>query len=216
MHPPPAAPDGPSSHRADGPGGPRFAVAEIAALRVDRSRLIQLRWFSVAAMVAMAVIAFPLLAPGHPAQPLLGVALALAAVNLALQGAGTLARRSWRRVRAARARPRRLGSLPVLRRRRDQSRHLAAVARRRRRCVHPAVAPGLGAGRSGRRGHALLWEFHHPVRLADAASAMFWHLAGMWASFALAAVTVVWFIVRLNAAIARGGGAGAGAGGART
>ena len=86
MYPPPAAPDGPSSHRADGPGGPRFAVAEIAALRVDRSRLIQLRWFSVAAMVAMAVIAFPLLAPGHPAQPLLGVALALAAVNLALQG----------------------------------------------------------------------------------------------------------------------------------
>ncbi len=33
---------------------------------------------------------------------------------------------------------------------------------------------------------------------------MFWHLAGMWTSFALAAVTVVWFIVRLNAAIARG------------
>ena len=32
---------------------------------------------------------------------------------------------------------------------------------------------------------------------------MYWHLAGMWISFAFSAATVVWFIVRLNSELAR-------------
>ena len=190
---------------ADAPGEPRSAFAAIAAVRVDRSRLLQLRWFSVGAMVAMAVIAFPLLAPGHPAQPLLGVALVLAAVNLALQAG--LAR--WLDGRGGAfvqlvldlvawgaflyfgggvTNPAISLLLPVVA-------VGASILPSRQAWALAVVAVGV---------YAVLWEFHHPVRLADAASAMFWHLAGMWVSFALAAVTVVWFIVRLNVAIARG------------
>ena len=202
---PSAEPVGLDAPSADAAGAPRAASAAIAAVRLDRSRLLQLRWFSVGAMVAMAVIAFPLLAPGHPAQPLLGVALVLAAVNLALQAG--LAR--WLDGRGGAfvqlvldlvawgaflyfgggvTNPAISLLLPVVA-------VGASILPSRQAWALAVVAVGV---------YAVLWEFHHPVHLADAASAMFWHLAGMWVSFALAAVTVVWFIVRLNAAIARG------------
>ena len=73
---------GPETSRVDGPWV--GADASIAALRTERGHLLQFRWLSVVAMMVMALVAFPLLAPAHPAQPLLGVALVLTAVNLAL------------------------------------------------------------------------------------------------------------------------------------
>ncbi|WP_341643396.1 hypothetical protein [Thauera sp. SDU_THAU2] len=48
------------------PAGAAAAEPEIAALRTGGSRLLHLRWLSVAAMVAMAALVFPLLAPDHP------------------------------------------------------------------------------------------------------------------------------------------------------
>lgn len=183
-----------------------LAKAEIsAAVRTDRRRLLQLRWLSVAVMVVMTTVAFPLLAPAHPAQPLLGVALVLAAVNLALQAG--LARRldgwggafiqlvidllAWGGFLyfgGGVTNPAISLLLPVV-----------AVGA----SILPARQAWVLAGLAVAM-YTLLWEFHLPVHLADVGSAMHWHLAGMWVSFALAAVTVVWFIVRLNAAIARG------------
>ncbi|MCM8565741.1 sensor histidine kinase [Thauera linaloolentis] len=189
-------------------GGGMPTEPEIAALRTDPARLLQFRWLSVAAMVAMAVLVFPVLAPGHPAQPLLAVALVLAAVNLALLAG--LAR--WLDGRGGAFVQLLLDLLgwgaflfygggvtnPAI------SLLLPVVA------VGASILPArqawaLAAAAIGV--YAVLWEFHHPVRLADAAAAMHWHLAGMSISFALAAVTVVWFIARLNAELAKGAAA---------
>ena len=189
-----------------GVGGPwADADASIAASRTKRGHLLQFRWLSVAAMMVMALVAFPLLAPAHPAQPLLGVALVLAAINLALMAG--VAR--WLHVREAAflqllidllawtaflyfgggvTNPAISLLLPVVA-------VGASILPARQAWTLAAVAVGV---------YSILWDFHHPVQLADAASGMHWHLAGMWLSFALAAVTVVWFIVRLNAALAKG------------
>ena len=181
------------------------AEPEIAALRTGGGRLLHLRWLSVAVMAAMAVLVFPLLAPNHPVQPLLGVALILAVANLLLL-AGPV---RWLDGRVG-AFVQLLFDLlgwgaflyfgggvtnPAI------SLLLAVVA------VGASILPArlawtLAAVAVGV--YAVLWEFHHPVHLADAADATHWHLAGMWLSFALAAVTVVWFIVRLNAELAKG------------
>ena len=194
---------GPETSRVDGPWV--GADASIAALRTERGHLLQFRWLSVVAMMVMALVAFPLLAPAHPAQPLLGVALVLTAVNLALMAG--VAR--WLHVREAAflqllidllawaaflyfgggvTNPAISLLLPVVA-------VGASILPARHAWTLAAVAVGV---------YSMLWDFHHPVQLADAASGMHWHLAGMWLSFALAAVTVVWFIVRLNAALAKG------------
>lgn len=180
------------------PSGP------LAAVRTDRSRLLQLRWLSVAAMAATALIAFPLLAPAQPVLPLLGVTLMLGAVNLALR-AGVTRWLHWHG-----------GAFSQL------AADLLAwgaflyfgggVTNPAISLLLPLVAVGA-AVLSAREAwalavlavaiYSLLWQFHHPVHLADADLAMYWHLAGMWLTFAVSAATVVWFVSRLNAALSR-------------
>ncbi len=174
----------------------------------DPLRLSQLRWLSVATMAGVAGIAFPLLAPEHAVEPLLAVVLLLAAVNLALLAvagsllAGVLAGR-----RGAFAQllvdlcawgvflyfgggvtnPATVLLLP-----------LVAVGA----AILPArLAWALAALAVAE--YSLLWRFHLPVNLADDDAAMRWHLAGMWLGFAVSALTVVWFVSRLNVEIAR-------------
>ncbi|MCV2217273.1 sensor histidine kinase [Thauera sp. Sel9] len=187
------------------PAGAAAAEPEIAALRTGGSRLLHLRWLSVAAMVAMAALVFPLLAPDHSVQPLLGVALILAVANLLLL-AGPARWLDGRRGAFAQllfdllgwgaflyfgggvTNPAAALLLPVVA-------VGASILPARQAWALAAVAVGI---------YAALWEFHHPVQLADAATAMQWHLAGMWLSFSLAAAIVVWFIVRLNAELTKG------------
>ncbi|WP_418647397.1 sensor histidine kinase [Thauera butanivorans] len=187
------------------PAGAATAEPEIAALRTGGRRLLHLRWLSFSAMVAMAVLVFPLLAPLHPVQPLLGVALILALANLLLlagpvrwlDGHGgacvqllfdLLGWGAFLYFGGGVTNPAISLLLPVVA-------VGASVLPARQAWLLAAVAVGV---------YAVLWEFHWPVHLADAATAMRWHLAGMWISFALAAATVVWFIVRLNAELAKG------------
>lgn len=178
--------------------------APLAAVRRDPSRLLQLRWVSVAAMAAIALIAFPLLAPEQPVLPLLGVTSILGAVNLALRAGGL------RRIQ------RHGGAFKQL------SADLLAwgaflyfsggVTNPAISLLLPLVAVGA-AVLTGREAwtlavlalaiYSLLWQFHHPVHLANADLAMYWHLAGMWLTFAVSAATVVWFVSRLNAALSR-------------
>lgn len=168
----------------------------------ERARLVHLRWLSIGAMTALALVVLPWLAPAHPPEPLLTIILILAATNLALLGC------TWTWL------DRPSGALiqlmldllgwgaflyfaggvtnPAI------SLLLPLVA------VGAAILPTRQAwalALAAMLTYSLLWRFHLPLRLVDAEMAMHWHLAGMWLSFALSALTVVWFIVRLNAAL---------------
>ncbi len=176
----------------------------LSAVRTDRSRLLQLRWVSLGAMALMSLVAFPLLAPAQPVAPLAGVTLCLLAVNLALLGG------------VARWMVGRWGALLQL------VVDLVAwgaflyfaggVTNPAISLLLPVVAVGASILPAAQAwllaalaviAYSLLWRFHLPVHLSDGEQAMYWHLAGMWISFAFAAATVVWFIVRLNTELAR-------------
>lgn len=174
------------------------------AVRTDRGRLLQLRWVSLLAMALMSLVVFPWLAPAQPVAPLAGVTLCLLAVNLALLGglAEWLVGR-WGAFLQLTVDMVAWGAFlyftggvtnPAI------SLLLPVVA------VGASILPALQAWLLAVLAvvlYSLLWQYHQPVYLADADQAMYWHLAGMWISFAFSAVTVVWFIVRLNSELAR-------------
>lgn len=176
----------------------------LAAVRTDRSRLLQLRWLSLLVMAVLVLVILPLLAPALPRRPLLGVALLLLALNLALSAgvAQRLAGRGGAFVQLAvdlcgwgaflyfaggPTNPAISLLLPLVA-------VGAAILPARQAWALAALAVAV---------HSLLWHFHRPLPLADAEMAMHWHLAGMWLSFALSALTIVWFVSRLNAALSR-------------
>ena len=174
------------------------------AVRTDRGRLLQLRWVSLLAMALMSLVVFPWLAPAQPVAPLAGVTLCLLAVNLALLGglAEWLVGR-WGAFLQLTVDMVAWGAFlyftggvtnPAI------SLLLPVVA------VGASILPALQAWLLAVLAvvlYSLLWQYHQPVYLADADQAMYWHLAGMWISFAFSAVTVAWFIVRLNSELAR-------------
>ena len=196
------------SPSADGSsGGPLPALRPgrlLNAVRTDRGRLLQLRWVSLLAMALMSLIVFPWLAPAQPVAPLAGVTLCLLAVNLALLGglAEWLVGR-WGAFLQLTVDMVAWGAFlyftggvtnPAI------SLLLPVVA------VGASILPALQAWLLAVLAvvlYSLLWQYHQPVYLADADQAMYWHLAGMWISFAFSAATVVWFIVRLNSELAR-------------
>lgn len=197
-----------SESRSDAQPGDDLSAVQtprrvLSAVRTDRGRLLQLRWVSLVAMAVMSLAVFPWLAPAQPVAPLAGVTLCLLAVNLALLGG------------AAEWLVGRWGAFLQL------AVDLAAwsaflyftggVTNPAISLLLPVVAVGASILPAAQAwllaalavtAYSLLWRFHLPVPLADAAQAMYWHLAGMWISFAFAAATVVWFIVRLNNALA--------------
>ncbi len=186
-------------------GGPALMRAPaLSAVRTDRSRLLQLRWVSLGAMALMSLVVFPLLAPAQPVAPLAGVALCLLAVNLALLGgvARWLVGR-WGAFLQLAVDLMAWGAFLYF---------AGGVTNPAISLLLPVVAVGASILPAAQAwllaalavvAYSLLWRFHLPVHLPDDEQAMYWHLAGMWISFALAAATVVWFIVRLNDELAR-------------
>lgn len=188
----------------DNPNPVLMPARVLNAVRTDRGRLLQLRWVSLLAMVLMSLVVFPWLAPAQPVGPLAGVTLCLLAVNLALLGGAArwlvgrwgaflqlavdlLAWAAFLYFTGGVTNPAISLLLPVV-------------------AVGASILPAAQAWALAALAVALysvLWQFHQPVRLADADQAMYWHLAGMWISFAVSAATVVWFIVRLNVELAR-------------
>jgi two-component system sensor histidine kinase RegB len=177
------------------------APADLAAAQLKR--LVLLRWLSVLAMFLAALAMPPLLGLVVPLGPLLAVALALAALNLF-----TLA---W----LARG-PEPVPAMPFVQLALDLlawggflyftggatnpliSLFLPLVA------IGAAILPAgqawlLAAVAVG--AYSLLWEFHWPIHLHDAAQAARWHLAGMWLTFALSAGVIVAFVVRMTGAL---------------
>lgn len=176
----------------------------LVAVRTDRARLLQLRWLSLAAMAALTLVALPLLAPAHPQRPLLGVTLLLLALNLAL-AAGVAQRLAGRGGAFAQLLVDLLAWGAFLY-------YAGGPANPVTSLLLPLVAAGAAILRAPQAWvlagaavaiYSLLWHFHVPLRLADADMATHWHLAGMWLSFAVSALTVVWFVSRLNAALSR-------------
>lgn len=170
----------------------------------ERARLVHLRWLSIAAMASLTLVVLPWLAPAHPPEPLLTIILILSAINLSLLGCTS----AWFKRPSGALSQLMLDLLawgtflyfaggvtnPAI------SLLLPLVA------VGAAILPTRDAwalALVAMLTYSLLWRFHVPVRLVDANMAMQWHLAGMWLSFALSALTVVWFVVRLNAALSR-------------
>ena len=49
--------------------------------------------------------------------------------------------------------------------------------------------------------YSVLWDFNEQLDIYDSGLAVHWHLAGMWLSFALSAGVIVWYVVRMTAAI---------------
>ena len=197
--------DSPSADGSSGSPPPALTPGRLLnAVRTDRGRLLQLRWVSLLAMALMSLIVFPWLAPAQPVAPLAGVTLCLLAVNLALLGglAEWLVGR-WGAFLQLTVDMVAWGAFlyftggvtnPAI------SLLLPVVA------VGASILPALQAWLLAALAvvvYSLLWQYHQPVYLADADQAMYWHLAGMWISFAFSAATVVWFIVRLNSELAR-------------
>lgn len=197
--------DSPSADGSSGSPPPALTPGRLLnAVRTDRGRLLQLRWVSLLAMALMSLVVFPWLAPAQPVAPLAGVTLCLLAVNLALLGglAEWLVGR-WGAFLQLTVDMVAWGAFlyftggvtnPAI------SLLLPVVA------VGASILPALQAWLLAVLAvvlYSLLWQYHQPVYLADADQAMYWHLAGMWISFAFSAVTVVWFIVRLNSELAR-------------
>lgn len=181
--------------RADG------LSADLAATQLGR--LLTLRWLSVAAMLAAALVLPPLLDIVVPLGPLLAVALALAALNLF-----TLA---WLATAPA---PRPL--LPLAQLSLDLlawSAFLYVIGGATNPLITmllPLVAIGAAILPAGQAwllaalavgAYSLLWRFHWPIHLHDAAEAARWHLAGMWLTFALSAGVIVGFVVRMTGAL---------------
>lgn len=195
---------------------PPFSRVPLSAVRTDRRRLLQLRWLSIAVMTLLAGVGLPLLAPGQDLEPLFGIALLLAASNLALHADTLRALTGGRGAFIQLAfdlcawgaflyfcggvtNPASAMLLPLV----------AAGAA----ILPPARAWALAALAIAL--YSLLWQYHLPVPLADEELAMYWHLAGMWLGFAVSAATVVWFVARLNRALAHQQGALAAAQAAR-
>lgn len=188
----------PASAQAIAAGG------ALSAVRTDRTRLLHLRWLSVLAMGVVVIVVFPWLAPAHPHEPMLGVALALTALNLALlAGAARWLAGRWGAFMQLALDLLAWGAFlyfgggvtnPAI------SLLLPLVA------VGAAILPARQAWSLmvlAVATYSVLWQFHLPVQLTDHAMAMHWHLSGMWLSFVVSALTVVWFVVRLNAALSR-------------
>lgn len=49
--------------------------------------------------------------------------------------------------------------------------------------------------------YSVLWDFNEQLDIYDSGLAVHWHLAGMWLTFSLSAGVIVWYVVRMTAAL---------------
>ncbi len=170
------------------------------------ARLVVLRWLSVACMGVATLALPPLLDVALPQARMLAVAVVLAGCNL-----GALA---WFTGRAAPPGSWALFSQlladlagwsaflylsggatnPLI------SLFLPLVA------IGAAILPALQGwllAALAVAAYSVLWHFHQPIVFHASADAMHWHLAGMWITFVLSALAVVWFVARATAALRR-------------
>ncbi len=169
------------------------------------SRLLLLRWLSAGCMAAAALALPVLLGVELPQGRLLAVALLLAALNLLSI--------AWVSCRPAPGHAGLFGQLsadlfawsaflyfsggatnPLI----SLLLPLVAIGA----TILPARLGWLLAAQAV-AAYSLLWHFNLPVGFHDHADAMHWHLAGMWLTFVLSTIVVVWFVMRATTALRR-------------
>ncbi|KAA3653405.1 MAG: sensor histidine kinase [Proteobacteria bacterium] len=188
MHTPPASV---SSPRPPRPGGNPL------------TRLISLRWYTVLAMLVLAVGAAPALSIRIPAVPILLIAATLGLWNLLTRrllrpgdepGPWSLLLEllidlaAWSAVlylTGGATNPLISLFLPLIA-------VGAAVLPVMQTWLLALVSVGV---------YSLLWIYHQPLGLADPTRAIDWHLAGMWGTFAVSALVITWYVSRMTAAV---------------
>ncbi len=166
-------------------------------------RLVWLRWYSVALMALCALLVPGWLDVTLPVGSLLAVTLALAAFNaftLAVLAYGPKGETRWLFLQllvdllgwAAFVYFSGGATNPLISLLLPLTAIGAAVLPARLAWVLAACAVGC---------YSLLWSFYTPVRLRDPDVAAYWHLAGMWVTFALSALVMVGVVLRMTAAL---------------
>ncbi|MDR2838428.1 MAG: hypothetical protein LBV49_07700 [Azonexus sp.] len=166
-------------------------------------RLIAARWIVLAAMTALTLIAPGNLDIALPQTPLFAVLTIAAAFN-------ALSQRRWRKLSRA-------SSGELLSQILFDIAALSALMFFSGGATNPLISlllPPLAvaaltlplpcvlaAGATAIAAYSLLLIVYIPLPLADAARATQLHLTGMWLTFAVSAVMIVWFVVRLTALI---------------
>jgi two-component system sensor histidine kinase RegB len=166
-------------------------------------RLLNLRWLSIGGMLAVVVSVPWLLDIPLPARPLLQVVAALIAINL-----------------LSLVRARRLSDLHPAELFLQLSIDLGAwsvflyftggATNPLISLLLPLVAIGAATlsapyawavAAEAVTAYSILWDFNEQLDIYDSGLAVHWHLAGMWLTFALSAGVIVWYVVRMTAAI---------------
>ncbi|MBT0960944.1 ATP-binding protein [Denitromonas iodatirespirans] len=167
------------------------------------ARLITLRWYSVLAMIALAVGAAPALDIHIPAVPIVMIAGALGLWNLLLlkglsapnpPGPWSILLElvvdlaAWSGVlylTGGATNPLISLFLPLI-----------AVGAAVLPVLHTWLLSALSIGI-----YSWLWVHHQPLGLADPTRAIDWHLAGMWGTFAVSALVMTWYVSRMTSAV---------------
>ena len=175
--------------------------------QVTQARLINLRWLSVLAMLAAALISPNILGSSALMPRLLAFATLIAAINACLQLAMLFNRGGGEDF---------LMFSPLFQLSFDLASwgsyiYLSGGATNPLISVFlPLVAMGaivLGKAQAWFLGiaailsYTFLWRFYQPLAIEDAQTATRLHLLGMWLVFVVSAIVVIWFILQMTNAI---------------
>ena len=167
------------------------------------ARLISLRWYSVLAMIVLAIGAAPALDIHLPSIPIVMIAGALGLWNLLVRhqfharhdpGPWSLLLElvvdlaAWSAVlylSGGATNPLISLFLPLI-----------AVGAAALPVLHTWLLSALSIGV-----YSWLWAHHQPLGLADPTRAIDWHLAGMWGTFAVSALVMTWYVSRMTSAV---------------
>lgn len=176
--------------------------------QITQARLIQLRWLSVLAMLAAALVSPNILGSSMLMPRLLAFATFVAAINLCLQLALLFNRgdddfpffspliqllfdlacwASYIYLSGGATNPLISVFLPLA--------AIGAIVLSRFQAWLLGIAAILA--------YSFLWRFYQPLAIADAEMATRLHLLGMWLVFVVSAVVLIWFIQKMTQAIQR-------------
>lgn len=166
-------------------------------------RLIHLRWLSIAAMLGVVVLVPWLLDLSLPGRALLQIPAALIAINL-LSLARARRLDEHRPVELFLQLAVDLGAWSVF------LYFTGGATNPLISLLLPIVAIGAATlsppfawtlASLAVAAYSILWDFNEQLDIYDSGLAVHWHLAGMWLTFAVSAGVIVWYIVRMTAAI---------------
>jgi len=175
--------------------------------QITQTRLIQLRWLSVLAMLVAALISPNILGSSLLMPRLLAFATFIAAINTCMQLAIVFNRGSGEGLPFLSPLAQLVFDLASW----GSYIYLSGGASNPLISVFlPLVAIGAMVldktqawmlGVAAILSYSFLWHFYQPLVIADAATATRLHLLGMWLVFVVSAIVVIWFILQMTQAV---------------